>query len=299
MNRIAIVLSGCLLPDAELLARLRRSNNELVVILAWRNFDYCLTHNKKPGEVLVMIKKYFDNHWGHSFCIFPIDATSLSAPQLLIKISHLSPPFNEIMSDSGDIVSTSKLLLNINSYLCEFDVLPEDVNDNIQRSLFITRAQLFHNGHVEILNNAFNDCDEAIIIVACAEQSFKINNPATAGERISIIRAYMENRYPQKYWIAPFAYNPNIAENFKEILWLMPHFHSVITTNEQVEQMAKFEKLRVTVPMIKSPVRGFFLRDQIASGDDCRELMPAESVLEMKNLGIDKRIIELTNSKEA
>lgn len=299
MKRTAIVLNDCLLPDSEFLSRLRRSCNELVVILAWRNFDYCLKHNKKPGEVLVMIKQYFDHYFGHSFCIFPIDANSLSASQLLIKISHLSPSFDEVISNNTDIVSTSKLLININSCFGEFNAFPEDFTDNVKRSLFITRAQLFHNGHLEIVNHAFNNSDEVIIIVACAEQSFKINNPATAGERISIIRAYMEERYPQKYWIAPFAYNPNIAENFKEILWLMPQFSSVITTNEQVKQMAEYENLSVSVPIITSQVRGFLLRDHIASGSDCNELMPAESILEMKRLGLDKRVIQLTNSKEA
>ena len=61
-----------------------------------------------------------------------------------------------------------------------------------KRALFIGRFQPFHKGHLEAVKMILKENDEIIIAVGSAQYSHKLENPFTAGERITMIRKALE-----------------------------------------------------------------------------------------------------------
>ena len=57
-----------------------------------------------------------------------------------------------------------------------------------QRALFVGRFQPFHLGHQEAILHILREHEEVIIVIGSAQNSHDINNPFTAGERITMIR---------------------------------------------------------------------------------------------------------------
>jgi len=55
--------------------------------------------------------------------------------------------------------------------------------------LFVGRFQPFHNGHLEAVKYALRKIDYLYIVVGSAQKSHERDNPFTAGERIMMIKA--------------------------------------------------------------------------------------------------------------
>jgi nicotinamide-nucleotide adenylyltransferase len=55
--------------------------------------------------------------------------------------------------------------------------------------LFVGRFQPFHNGHLEAVKYALKKIDYLYIVVGSAQKSHERDNPFTAGERIMMIKA--------------------------------------------------------------------------------------------------------------
>jgi len=58
----------------------------------------------------------------------------------------------------------------------------------ILRGLFVGRFQPIHKGHIEVIKHLMKKVDELIILVGSSQYSHELENPFTAGERISMIR---------------------------------------------------------------------------------------------------------------
>lgn len=73
------------------------------------------------------------------------------------------------------------------------------------RGLYVGRFQPFHLGHLHAIRHVLSDVEELIIVIGSAQYSHKLDNPFTAGERITMIsKALTEARItPQKYLIIP------------------------------------------------------------------------------------------------
>ena len=54
--------------------------------------------------------------------------------------------------------------------------------------LYVGRFQPFHLGHLEAVKHILSQVDELVIVVGSAHDSHTLENPFTAGERISMIR---------------------------------------------------------------------------------------------------------------
>jgi nicotinamide-nucleotide adenylyltransferase len=62
----------------------------------------------------------------------------------------------------------------------------------VQRGLFVGRFQPFQNGHLQAVKDALEEVDELIIVVGSAQYSHRLNDPFTAGERLTMIHAALE-----------------------------------------------------------------------------------------------------------
>lgn len=69
--------------------------------------------------------------------------------------------------------------------------------DNLKRGLMVGRFQPFHKGHLCLVVQIFEDCDEAVIAIGSAQINYTYTDPFTAGERIMMIHAIgrIEDRF--------------------------------------------------------------------------------------------------------
>ena len=105
----------------------------------------------------------------------------------------------------------------------------------VKRGLFVGRFQPFQNGHLQAVKDALEEVDELIIIVGSAQYSHRLNDPFTAGERLTMIHAALEEaKVPaSRYWIIPV---PDVHMHMlwvAEVVGYTPEFH-VVYTNEPV-----------------------------------------------------------------
>ena len=61
--------------------------------------------------------------------------------------------------------------------------------DNLKRGLMVGRFQPFHKGHLFLVRQILQDCDELIIAIGSAQFNYSYTDPFTAGERIMMIHA--------------------------------------------------------------------------------------------------------------
>ncbi|MGB6591034.1 MAG: adenylyltransferase/cytidyltransferase family protein, partial [Candidatus Nitrosopolaris sp.] len=61
--------------------------------------------------------------------------------------------------------------------------------DNLKRGLLVGRFQPFHKGHLLLVRQVFQDCEEVILAIGSAQFNYTYTDPFTAGERIMMIHA--------------------------------------------------------------------------------------------------------------
>src|SRR5437879_11900991 len=71
--------------------------------------------------------------------------------------------------------------------------------------LYVGRFQPFHLGHLEAIRHILGQVDDLVIVVGSAQHSHTLENPFTAGERITTIRLALQeaNISPGKFVIVP------------------------------------------------------------------------------------------------
>jgi len=298
ITRTAIVLPEFSFVSKNKIHALETEADELIFILAWKQFEECYAQNIKPGLVLYSLQKQLIAICDKPFYLFPIDASTTMPHQLAMRISHFCPSFQRVISNDSILLQAIKMVLHCRTELFDFELLQilKEAN-NIRRGLFVARAQPFHNGHAEIIDKILLENDEAIIIIGCAEASFTKENPATAGERMSIIKTYINGKHPGKCLLVPIPYNRFIAENFKELSFLLPEYQTVYATNTYALEMAKHEAYSTVNPTIKATARGRYIREKICNNENIENDMPSEAYRELKNIGIDARIKALHEQK--
>ena len=60
---------------------------------------------------------------------------------------------------------------------------------NYKRGLIIGRFQPFHNGHLKLVQQVLNECEELIIVIGSSQFNYLYKDPFTAGERLEMIYA--------------------------------------------------------------------------------------------------------------
>ncbi|MFC1754439.1 nicotinamide-nucleotide adenylyltransferase [Thermoproteota archaeon] len=165
------------------------------------------------------------------------------------------------------------------------------------KGLFVGRFQPFHNGHLEAVNYIFEHVDELIIVIGSSQYSHRINNPFTAGERVSMIRlALIEARIdPAKYFILPVPDATLHSAWFSQLCSYVPSFEVVYSNEPLTRRLVKEADCAVeNVPFFKREI--FWateIRNRMLSGDNWSELVPKSVAKFIKLIdGVD-RIVDL------
>ena len=134
------------------------------------------------------------------------------------------------------------------------------------RAIFVGRFQPFHLGHLKVVNLAFKEgVEELIIVIGSAEDNHTLRNPFTAGERFEMIRDTLTEY--KKIEIIPISDLKNNSAWVTTIKSYLPPFSIVYTNEPMSKRLFKEEKFAV---------RGMLRDNKNYSGTNIRELIIKE-----------------------
>lgn len=160
--------------------------------------------------------------------------------------------------------------------------------------LFIGRFQPFHKGHLEAAKYALKSVDMLVIVVGSAQKSHEARNPFTAGERISMIKAAIDEAGvdAKKVLLIPV---PDVDVHS---LWtwqvdmLVPKY-DVVFANDPFTTLLFCERGVRTMETLlhdRSKMMGTEVRRRMAEGEDWEELVPAPVATIVKKIGGVERV---------
>jgi nicotinamide-nucleotide adenylyltransferase len=173
----------------------------------------------------------------------------------------------------------------------------------VKRGLFVGRFQPFHKGHLMALEDILKKVDEVIIVVGSAQHSHRLENPFTAGERITMIREALDEAKvePSRYWIIP------VRDVHVHMLWVAevvgftPKF-DIVYSNEPLTRRL-FKEGGFKVEPIPFHERGkyssTFVRERILKNEQWEEFVPKSVAQFIKKIDGMERLRDLIKSDKA
>lgn len=141
------------------------------------------------------------------------------------------------------------------------------------------RFQPFHNGHLELIRQVLEKCDDVIIAVTGSQFNYIHMDPFTAGERIEMIRNSLleSDTSPRRYIILAVENQPNVYTWFSYLKAALPPFDVVYSGNEYVAMLLADSGISVVAPKMVSrqTLNATTIRNMMVQCDDWRDLVPA------------------------
>lgn len=144
--------------------------------------------------------------------------------------------------------------------------------------LFIGRFQPFHNGHLEAAKFALGSVDLLVIVVGSAQKSHEARNPFTAGERISMIRAALDEAKidAKRALLIPV---PDVEVHSlwtRQVDMLVPKYDVVFANDPFTLLLFRERGVKTSETPLheRSRMMGTEVRRRIAEGADWEELVP-------------------------
>ena len=118
------------------------------------------------------------------------------------------------------------------------------------RGLMIGRFQPFHLGHLELVKQILDECDEVIIAVTSSQFNYLEKDPFTAGERIEMIH----NSLKESSFDLTRCFVISVENQFNISIWAsylksaLPHFDKVYSGNDYVSMLLSDSGISVVAP---------------------------------------------------
>jgi nicotinamide-nucleotide adenylyltransferase len=135
-----------------------------------------------------------------------------------------------------------------------------------KRGLVIGRFQPFHNGHLELIKQIMNECEELVVVIGSAQFNYLAKDPFTAGERIEMIHSSLSFQTCDlsRIFIIPLANFENNACWFEYLKSMVPKFDILYSGNEYVRYLSTKEII------VKKPI---FINKFRFNGENIRKLI--------------------------
>jgi len=170
----------------------------------------------------------------------------------------------------------------------------------LKRGIFVGRFQPFHKGHLKFIKKIVKEVDELVIIVGSSQYSHKLDNPFTAGERITMIRKALEEVGIRlsRIWIIPV---PDVHQHalwISQIVGYSPKF-DLVYANEPLTRRL-FTEAGFKIEPIQLINREVYLateiRKRMSAHENWEELVPSSIVNFIKEIDGDVRLRDLNKN---
>lgn len=164
----------------------------------------------------------------------------------------------------------------------------------IVRGLMMGRFQPPHLGHMELVRQVLDECDEAIVAVTSSQYNYLAMDPFTAGERIQMLRdSLVDEGVPSdRYMILGIENQPNVAVWASYLRAALPHFDRVYSGNRYVAMLLADSDISVVRPrmMNREVYNSTAIRQAIASDEPWQDAVPAAVARLVRSVGGVDRI---------
>jgi nicotinamide-nucleotide adenylyltransferase len=166
--------------------------------------------------------------------------------------------------------------------------------------LYVGRFQPFHLGHLEAVKYILGRVDDLIIIVGSAQHSHTIDNPFTAGERITMIRLALGQAgiKGDHFTVIPLPDDEFHKVWVSHLLSQTPSFDLVFTNEPLTFRLLKEAGLKVErIPMFnRTRFTSTEVRRRMLSGGAWQELLPKPVTAYLKQIDGDERLRDISKS---
>jgi len=169
--------------------------------------------------------------------------------------------------------------------------------------LYVGRFQPFHLGHLEAIRYILKQVDDLVIVVGSAQHSHTLENPFTAGERITMIRRALDEAKisPSVYVIVPLPDWDIHMVWVSHLLSQTPAFQIAYTNEPLTGRLLKEAGLKVHhIPFYhREKYMATVVRKRLLAGGDWKALVPKAVQKYMVEVdGID-RMLDISKSDRA
>lgn len=169
--------------------------------------------------------------------------------------------------------------------------------------LYVGRFQPFHLGHLQAVKYILERVDELTIVVGSAQHSHTIENPFTAGERITMIRlALKEAGVPShSFMVIPLPDDEFHKVWVAHLLSQTPSFDVAYTNEPLTFRLLKEAGLRVErIPMFnRTRFTATEVRRRLLKNLPWRDLLPRAVASYLTQIGGDERLRDISKSDKA
>ncbi|NHV96619.1 MAG: nicotinamide-nucleotide adenylyltransferase [Thaumarchaeota archaeon] len=170
-----------------------------------------------------------------------------------------------------------------------------------QRGLLVGRFQPFHTGHLHAVRYALEKVEELCILVGSADKSHQLDNPFTAGERVYMIKAALEEAGIdcRRVLIIP------LPDSSAHSLWVasvkaaVPKFDVVFSNDPLTRRLFQEEGFTVLdIPFYERPTfSATEVRRRMLMGEPWEELVPRAVAKIICEVGGVERLKQLNQQK--
>jgi nicotinamide-nucleotide adenylyltransferase len=257
------------------------------------------------GGMLELLNAVLAQRLNKPFYLLPVAGKGQPDLYHWLRWKILCPSFEKAYTDKPDRMVHMHSVLQVPVEVAEItqqgfghSPLKEELTRDIllkrtHRGLFITRAQPFHLGHAAFIEQMKQEEEEVIIVLAMANKSHQPTDIATAGERMEMVRPWLDEILPGRYYLVPLPYSDFIMENIYEMKYLLPSFNRVYTSNPTIATMAT--TAGYVVKSLKEPiaVSGTMIRDRMRNDQPYKDHVPETVYRYLLDSGIPERLKKL------
>lgn len=257
--------------DAQLqeILRLEQEYDELIFVIS-RPEGLLEGHSPMLcSQLMPALQTMLQLHLRKPFYLLPIPGKGLPDHYHWLRWRILCPAFTHAFTSNAAESNAMELTLRVPVTVIPPGGAPVVMPAlaTVKRGIFITRAQPFHNGHAAYLEQMKAAVDEAIVIVGVANRSHTAKDFATAGERLEMIKPYLDRYWPGRHYLAALPYSGFSLENFYELEYVLPAFHTVYTINTSTITYAHtagypVKNLNTSMEVSGTQVRACMVQDQ-------------------------------------
>ena len=169
-----------------------------------------------------------------------------------------------------------------------------------ERLIVPGRFQPPHYGHVHSIRHAMSLSEEVVVVVGSAQESYTVENPLTAGERILLLRKVLARElgegYCERIYIVPVMDILMHKTWVQYLRMLLPPFDGVVSGNELVLMLFEDMGLAAIRPPMynRGECSGTHIRRMVLEGGDWTTCIPDYIKADLDKLGFAERIRRLS-----
>jgi len=168
------------------------------------------------------------------------------------------------------------------------------------RGLMMGRFQPFHLGHLNLVKQILDECDEIIVAITSSQFNYLEKDPFTAGERIEMIH----NSLKESSVDLSLCYVVAIENQFNIATWAsylksaLPHFDKVYSGNDYVKMLLADSAINVVSPKFldRSQFNATRIRSMIIHDDNWQNLVPPAVVKFLEKINAKRRLDIISKS---